>query len=316
MKTLLSIGGWSLRTYFAPALTNSTANRKRFATSSVQLLKDLGFDGLDIDWEYPNSTAEAAALVDTCRLFREELDTYAARVPGNPHFYLTLAVPAGPDHFQYFDMPGLEPYVDFVNLMAYDYMGSNFPDTNRSGHQANVYKSINNPRSTNYDTQTAVQYYLGDGYPGQKLLLGMPLYGRAFAKTKGPGTKFVNATDGSWEPAVWDYKALPHINGSTGFKTYHDDAVIASWAYNNATGYMVSYDDPSVVARKADWLHQRGLGGAMWWETSGDKNGSESLIRTVRGRFEACGVGIEERENCLVYPESRYGNLREGMPGQ
>ncbi|KAF2169528.1 glycoside hydrolase family 18 protein [Zasmidium cellare ATCC 36951] len=312
MKTLLSFGGWNLRTYFAPALKN-LSGRQNFARTSVQLLKDLGFDGLDIDWEYPNSTSEAAALVDTCRLFREELDNYARNLTGHPHFLLTLAVPAGPDHFQYFDMPGLLPYVDFINLMGYDYAGS---FSNYSGHMSNLYKSQRNPRSTEFDTQTAVDYYLGSGWPKEKLNLGMPLYGRAFANTLGPGTNFTASTVGSWEPGVWDYKVLPQaLNGS---QTFYDDQVVASWAYNNRTRYMVSYDEPVIAAKKAEYIEHNGLGGAMWWETSGDApvNSSRSLIRTVVDAFEGCGVGVEYCQNWLEYPGSRYANLRAGMEGE
>jgi chitinase len=202
MKTLLSFGGWNLRTYFAPALSTDQG-RRTFATTSVQLLKDLGFDGVDVDWEYPNNTKEASDLVETCRLIREELDLYARNVTGNPHFLLTLAVPAGPDHFRWFDMPGLAPYVDFVNLMAYDYQGSAF--SNYTGHSSNLFPSTQNPRSTDFSTQAAVDYYLG-GWPADRLTLGMPLYGRSFANTTGMGQRFTPDTDGSWEPGTWDYK--------------------------------------------------------------------------------------------------------------
>lgn len=299
----------------------------------MQLLKDLGFDGLDIDWEYPNSTQEAADLVDTCRLFREELDNYARNLTGHPHFLLTLAVPAGRDHFQYFDLPGLLPYVDFINLMGYDYMGS---FSNYSGHMSNLYKSKTDPRSTEFDTQTAVDYYLGSGWPKGKLNLGMPLYGRAFANTMGPGTNFTASTVGSWEAGVWDYKVTfsPHHPSHTrtntplsfqvlpaalnGSQIHYDNAVVASWAYNNRTNYMVSYDEPLIAAQKAKYIEHAGLGGAMWWETSGDLpvNNSRSLIRTVKESFEGCGMGIERCENWLEYPGSKYANLRKGMPGE
>lgn len=142
--------------------------------------------------------------MDTCRLFREELDNYSRNLTGNPHFLLAMSVPAGPDHYQYFDVPGFNPYVDFISLMAYDYMGSGF--SNYSGHAQNVYKSEKNPRSTDFDTVSPVDYYVGSGLPGSKLNLGMPLYGRSFANTSGPGTNFTPATDGSWENGVWDYK--------------------------------------------------------------------------------------------------------------
>ncbi|KAK4613056.1 Endochitinase B1 [Fulvia fulva] len=310
MKTILSIGGWNIRTYFAPALADATG-RATFAKTSVRMLADLGFDGLDIDWEYPNSTKEAADLVDTCRLFREELDAYSLNATGGQyHFLLTLAVPAGPDHFKFFDVPGLAPYVDFINLMGYDFQGS---FSNYSGHNANMYKSQTNPRSTDFDAQTAIDYYINSGWPREKFNLGMPLYGRSFANTSGPGTNFTAATDGSWENGAWDYKVLP-LNGSLVSPVYHDDKIVASWCYNNATRYMVSYDDPAIAKTKAQYINAHKLGGAMWWETSGDRplNDSRSLIRTVKEEFDQCG-GLEQCENWLQFPQSKYENLRAGM---
>ncbi|KAI5361750.1 putative glycoside hydrolase family 18, catalytic domain, glycosyl hydrolase family 18 (GH18) active [Septoria linicola] len=312
LKTLLSIGGWNVRTYFAPALA-TPQGRKTFARTSVQLLKDHGFDGLDIDWEYPNNTKQAQDLVDTCKEFRAELDNYSRNLTGNPHFLLTLAVPAGPDHFPYFDMQGLAPYVDFVNLMGYDYAGT-FSDF--SGHSANVYKSESNPLSTNFSTQDAMDYYLGEsGWDKQKLTLGMPLYGRSFANTSGPGETFSNETGGSWENGAWDYKALAG-NASFG-KIHHDNDIIASWSYNDTNGYMVSYDTPEIATKKSEYIKSLGLSGAMWWELSGDTpiNSTSSLIRTVTDYFETCG-GMEQCQNVLDYPHSKYKNLRQGMPNE
>lgn len=124
----------------------------------MQLLKDLGFGGRDIEWEYQNSTQDAAdLLVHTCRLFREERDSYGRNLTGHPDF-LTLAVPTGPDNFQYFDMPGLLSYVDFVNYMGYDY-ATWF--SNYSGYMSNLDKIKNNPPSTEFDhTKMAVINHL------------------------------------------------------------------------------------------------------------------------------------------------------------
>ncbi|CZT20148.1 related to endochitinase class V precursor [Ramularia collo-cygni] len=323
LKTLLSIGGWGLRTYFAPAL-ESEEGRRRFAVSSVGLLKDLGFDGLDIDWEYPSSPKESQDLVETCRLIRQELDSYALTLTSTPsysysyspqpppHFLLTLSVPAGPINYKHFNIPALSPYIDFINLMGYDYQGAAF--SNFSGHAQNVYKSTLNPRSTDFNTEDPVEYYLGEGgLQPERLVLGMPLYGRSFANTTGPGEVFGNTTDGSWEAGIWDYKALP-LNNS---QIYHDNDLIASWSYNNQTKYMVSYDTPEIAIAKTKYLVKKGLGGAMWWETSGDFpiTDERSLIRTVRGELETCG-GLEGSLNVLEFPGSKYRNLREGMPGQ
>jgi chitinase len=170
-----------------------------------------------VDWEYPSTAEEGANLVDTCRLIRQELDNYASSINGNPHFLLTLSVPAGPDNYRHFDVPGFDPYVDFINLMAYDYQGAAF--SNYSGHAQNVYKSQTNPLSTDFDTKDPVTYYLDNGLDPKKLTLGMPLYGRSFADTDGPGTVFGNTTDGSWEPGVWDYKVRGTVSSGNGEST-------------------------------------------------------------------------------------------------
>lgn len=82
---------------------------------------------------------------------------------------------------------------------------------------------------------------------------------------------------------------------------------------------MISYDSPQVAAEKVAYIKSRNLGGGMWWESSGDhpSNHSESLVNIVvqgLGGYE--GRHMERRENCLEYPESKFENLRNGMPGE
>lgn len=80
---------------------------------------------------------------------------------------------------------------------------------------------------------------------------------------------------------------------------------------------MVTYDSPANAAAKVGYIQRRGLGGAMWWESSGDRTGEGSLINLVvagLGGFE--GKRMERGGNCLVYPGSRYDNVRKGFPGE
>lgn len=204
LKVLLSIGGWTYSSNFAlPASTPE--GRRNFAQSAVELLKNMPFDGLDVDWEYPASPAEGADLVSLLEAIRKELDTYSASLPSRPHFLLTAASPAGPQHFPNFPICDIDRYLDFWNLMAYDYAGS-WDQT--AGHQANVFLSNSTPQSTHFSTNAAVSHYVGEGVATDKIVMGMPLYGRAFKKTAGPGALFDGVGDGSWEngTGTWDYK--------------------------------------------------------------------------------------------------------------
>lgn len=81
----------------------------------------------------------------------------------------------------------------------------------------------------------------------------------------------------------------------------------------------MSYDTPQVATQKVEYIKHNGLGGAMWWESSGDhpQEHDESLIKiTVEGLGGYNGRHMEHRENCLDYPESKYENLRKGMSGE
>ena len=207
LKVLLSIGGWSYSSNFA-APASTAAGRQTFAQSAVALLKDLPFDGLDVDWEYPASPEEGSNLVSLLAATRKELDSYSASLASKPHFLLTVASPAGPQHFLNYQFRNMDKYLDFWNLMAYDYAGS---WSNVSGHQANVFLSKMTPTATVFNGDAAVKHYLSQGVPAGKIIMGMPLYGRAFLGTTGPGSPFngvgeADSGHGSWESGVWEYK--------------------------------------------------------------------------------------------------------------
>jgi len=306
-KVLLSIGGWTWSSNFrVPASTPQ--GRSTFAKSCVEVLKTYGFDGIDIDWEYPQNADEARHFVELLAEVRKELDAYSQQLDASRghHFELTVACPAGSQHFTKLDIRGMDKYLDFWNLMGYDYAGS---WDQVSGHQANLYPDQKNPASTPFSTAAAVDFYVKSGVRPDKLVLGMPIYGRAFENTAGPGTPFQGVGQGTWEQGVHDYKCLPLGAAAP----QEDETIGASWTHDAWQKTMISYDTPKIAKLKATYIKQRGLGGAMWWESSADKEGADSLIGTV-----VEGLGGPDRflkqNNCLEYPQTPYDNLRNRFP--
>lgn len=201
---LLSIGGGSSKAAFAvPASTPE--GRRRFAQSAVGMLKDLPFDGLDVDWEYPETLQQGHDLAELLAATRKELDDYAASLPSKPHFPLTIASPAGPQNFPNLPFREIDSHLDFWNLMAYDYAG---PWDKVAAHQANVFPSKSAPLETPFSTDDAINHYISQGIPADKIVMGMPLYGRAFQRTAGPGASFSGVGNGSFvgQDGVWSYK--------------------------------------------------------------------------------------------------------------
>ncbi|GAA5906088.1 hypothetical protein JCM6882_003555 [Rhodosporidiobolus microsporus] len=310
LKVLLSIGGWTYSENGRFARPVSTpAGMAKFIETSVKLVEDYALDGLDIDWEYPKDDKEAQDYVELLRLLREGLNALQVKLGvSGPHgFELTIAAPCGPDNVAKLRIREMDQYLSFWNLMAYDYSGS---WDQIAQHQANIFGSSPSALSTDRAIRMFTDPAKGNVSPN-KLVLGIPLYGRSFLNTDGPGAPFSGVGPGSWEAGSYDYKALPLPGSQTSF----DPHLVASWSYNPSTREFISFDTPEAAAAKAEFLCVNGLGGAMYWELSGDKKAGEGgIVRLVKERMER--DGLDRRENWLQYPTSKWENLAKGIPNE
>lgn len=288
LKVLLSVGGTTYSPHFAsPA--SSDSGRSKFATSVLALIENLGLDGVDIDWEYPANTAQAANMVLLLKEVRQTL------LPNN--YTVTVACP-GPFGYTHLLPAEIDQHVDFWNLMAYDYSGG---WSNVTGDQANLFRSADHPESTPFDTESVINYYASHGVSPNRIVLGMPLYGRYFNGTGGLGQSFSGS-------GTYSLKELS-LEGAI---VYYDCNAGSSYSYSASQEQLISYDNVDVARQKAAFIMDR-LGGAMYWESSDDGVGDESIIQTVSGILRGEGIGLDTTPNRLLYPNSTYANVRHGM---
>jgi len=126
LKVLLSIGGWTYaheqKHFDAPGAT--AQGRQAFADSCVKLIKNLGFDGIDIDWEYPQNPEQGQQLLKLLQAIRAGMDAYADELASKssdgtrPHFALSIAAPAGEKYYKNMPLGELAQVLDFINLMV------------------------------------------------------------------------------------------------------------------------------------------------------------------------------------------------------
>ncbi|KAI1808309.1 glycoside hydrolase family 18 protein [Daldinia bambusicola] len=304
LKVLLSIGGWNYSPKFVTAAATDSS-RHKFASSAVKLVTDWGFDGIDIDWEYPATDADKENFVKLLQACRQAFDRYSLLHGVRYRFTISVASPASPLNYEKLDLFAMNRYVDSWHLMAYDYSGS--WDT-VSGHQANVFSYESSAASKRLSTDDAVRHYESQGIHPQKILLGLPLYGRAFEGTSGLGQNYTSVGQGGPQPGVYYYKELP----KRGAAVVYDEVAKATYSYDAAARELVSYDDVRSATYKAQYLRWRRLGGAFFWEASGDKGGAQGLVNTMSKHLD----WLDETPNNLHYPTSQYQNIRWGVPGE
>lgn len=300
LKTLLSVGGW---TYSQDGHFNFITDpeaRTTFIATAITLLEDNGFDGIDIDFEYPASAEQGNGLASLLSELRSALDAHATYKGDMTPYLVTAAVGAGPEGYDYLDIPRMNSALSFINLMAYGYAG---PWSDVSDDQANVYGGT----VSGFSTDKTLTHYLEHGASPSKISMGVPLYGRAFTNTTGIRQPFNGTGPGSFEEGVWDYRDLPRPGSTVTEDRYN----ISSYCYDGSTHTLVSYDTPSIVAKKAAYMKKKGLAGAMFWDLSDDKTGPDSLVATVTK-----GLGrLDSTRNHLRYPGSKWDNMRNEMRG-
>jgi chitinase len=286
LKVIVSIGGWEADGFSDAALTD--ASRAAFADSAVEFVRKYSLDGVDIDWEYPGQgvagikyrAEDRQNFTRLLRTLREKLDAASAVQgrTGSDRYTLTIAS-ADREYFDHTEMDKLQVYLDWVNVMSYDFFNSLTPTT---GHHAGLYRAaLASP--TDRDADASVKQHLAAGIPPEKLVLGVAFYGRGFAGVK-PVNNGLNQPYARFE-AAHDYSELADkLIDKQGFVRHWDDRAKAPYLWNSGSRTFISYDDPESIGIKAQYVKAHHLGGMMFWELSEDRNDEllDVIVRSMR----------------------------------
>ncbi|WVW85455.1 hypothetical protein I302_107493 [Kwoniella bestiolae CBS 10118] len=251
LKIQLGIGGATYSSNFNGITSQQW--RETFTNSAVDLVTNLGFDGLCLDYGVP-SNEQKIPLVDLFRRLRLGLNSAASQIGGG-HFILSWAASCGAYNWATQDVPGMDTYLDYWNLMAYDFSG---PWTDTALPASNLFPD---ERSSDVGASGSqcLQHYIDEGVDSRKLNLGMPLYGTGFTGTQGMWTSWTGTEQ-------YDVSELP-VDGDT---VSYDAILGGSWSYNPSNGRVVSFDTPTLALQKARYVIEHNIGGMMYWSIDGD----------------------------------------------
>lgn len=305
LKVMLAIGGWNEGSPKYSQMAKDEIKRGKFVNSTVDFLKKYNFDGLDLDWEYP---AKRGGSPDDKKNFILLIrDLKAAFIEHK--YLLSAAIGAGKATIDIsYDVAGMYKYLDFVNVMCYDYHGR---WDKRTGHNAPLRARPNEDTLNSVlNIEFTINYLLKKGAKPEKTVLGVPLYGRSFLLKNPAHNKMGDA-------ARANAFAGP-ITREEGFLGYNEicKELVAPgsnwsmvWEKCHQAPYMfkgdrwVSYDNERSVRLKANFAFDQKLGGVMVWsiETDDFKGNCDGvkfpLLHTLNNALNLKTKGVESEED-------------------
>ncbi len=281
LKIIVSVGGWGADNFSDAALND--ASRDKFAKSAIEMIKRYALDGIDLDWEYPGQPGpgikyrpeDKQNFTLMLKTVRQQLDALSdeRKRTGADRYTLTIASASG-EYFKHTEMDKLHVYLDWINIMTYDFYNSL---TKTTGHHTGLYRSPGAGDSDRY-TEASVKQHLEAGIPANKLVVGAAFYGRGFIGAKPEN----NGLYQPYERSGGDYpyaRLVREFINKQGFKRYWDSAARAPYLWNPDSNTLISYDDPESLKAKAEFVRAHHLGGIMYWEHSHDPE--EVLLNTI-----------------------------------
>lgn len=276
LKTLISVGGWTWSARFSDAALTD-ASRTAFAESCAVFVKKYGFDGVDLDWEYPvggglpgnsNRPEDKRNFTLLLKALRERLDAQG-RTDGK-QYLLTIAGGAGTSFIKNTELSKIADYVDYASVMTYDIHGPWEPYTDL---HAPLYNSSGYSPQMKYSADSAINAWMDAGFPKGKLVMGVPFYGYLYTSVGGKTSPAGAGEDGLYQTystasSIGYQDIVKGYLGRLGYTRYFHEQSKVPWLYNGSN--LLCYEDPQSIGYKAEYIVDEELGGAMIWELSLD----------------------------------------------
>ncbi|KAJ6538818.1 hypothetical protein DFH09DRAFT_1249584 [Mycena vulgaris] len=313
LKVFLSIGGWSFNdpptSNIFSDLVGSDANTAAFITSTLNTLQAYGFDGIDVDWEYPAAYDRGGAPADKANYVTFMSKVKAAFKPRG--YGLTFTAPSSFWYLQHFDLPGLMQYADWVNIMTYDLHGTWDGKDPYIGPLVLAHTNLT-------EISLTLSLFNNVGVNPSQIVLGIGFYGRSFQladpSCSSPGCEFVGgAAPGpcSANSGTLMFSEIEAIITQNGLQpTFDEVAAVKYITWNN--DQWVSYDDAQTLQMKMNYANSRCLGGGCGWVgdlpnclNSACKAGQVGIFSDIQGDASQSCVGDGRRLYCCDPPANQ-----------
>ncbi|KAF4332668.1 bacteriodes thetaiotaomicron symbiotic chitinase [Fusarium beomiforme] len=316
VEVWIAIGGWTFsnnHTETQPVfseISKSEENRQKFANNAVAFMMTYGFDGIDIDWEYPGATDRGGKKEQDTRNFIKLIKTLRKTFDESPRggYGLSFTIPSSYWYLRWFDVPAmLKAGASWVNLMSYDLHGV-WDQNSAIGSKVQAHTNLT-------EIKQSVELLWRNNVPPGKVILGTGFYGRSFQLSNPscnkPGCKFKGAADKgpcTNEGGILGYFEIQDILKKHKVSKIHDkEAAVNYFSYNR--DQWVSYDDKVTFQQKVKWADSVGLGGLMIWAIDLDDNDFTALSGLI-------GKSVKNGINKLPSISDRDGKSWSSESGQ
>jgi chitinase len=276
VSVLIALGGWGWDEQFA-AIVGKPDAEERYVTAVMRMVDEDGYDGIDVDWEYPDTEEEVAGFERLAQRFRTLLDELAQSK--GRKMYLTMAASASPSKLKWLRTDFVVANFDWLHIMTYDFAGDWTP---YAGHHSPLFASSKQPARSRASTQLTMEYLLQERkVPANRLVVGIPLYGRGFVASAPYAEK---QERGDIRLPRGNYSNLHRLLNQGNWTRQWDDETKNPWLSSPDGKIVIGYDDAESVAIKTQWAMEQGFRGVFFWQVAADRlpDGANPLQQAAR----------------------------------